>query len=133
LGSDTQEVGASKEPAPDRAIRMIRDVTGLAERLASQGVFVARLDVDYSSALWQLEVRDGAAEDARRAAPSSSELKVERFRFFWSSRDQELILSISYAGVLSSNDKVVRRSVLACESLEESLRLTEQLVAERLG
>jgi len=30
---------------------MIRDVTGLAERLASQGVFVARLDVDYSSAL----------------------------------------------------------------------------------
>jgi hypothetical protein len=121
------------EPSPERAIRWVRDLAALAERLAARGVFVSRLDVDYSSALWQVEVHNGAAEDSRTTALSSSSYQVERFRLFWSSHDQELILSTASVGVLSSVDNWARQLVEVCESFDESLARTEQLISERVG
>lgn len=120
-------IGSGLDPASDRAIAWVRDVTALAERLAADDVHVERPTVDYSSALWPMEVRGGSAKDRRYVEQPSSDYQVKRFQLFWSSRDQELIVSTAMAGVLSVVENWRREFVEPCESFGQSLQLAERL------
>ena len=114
------------------AREFVRQLCGLAERLADRDFVVARLDCEWASfGCWSLEVQRGQPADKYHAALMKEDWNAPGpnvLRFTWDGREKLLTIQTAPTPPLSAAGPFKRVTDKVFEDLAQALRFAEEYV-----